>query len=80
MQSRDKDQTRKTDTHNKEYEATKIIHTNQQKQISNSNSTKNLEHGPGVPVWEASYAFLETPAELLIKSQVQGRKKKKGIL
>ena len=38
-----------------------------------SNSTKNWEHRPGAPVGYASSAFLEIPAELLIKSQVRGR-------
>ena len=38
MQSRDKDQTWKTDTQNNEHKATKIIHTKQQKQMSNSDS------------------------------------------
>ena len=35
--------------------------------MSNSDSTKNREQGPGAPVWKASSAFLETPAELFIK-------------
>ena len=50
MQFRDNDQTWKTDTHNKEHKANKIIHEKQQKQMSNSDSTKNCEHGPGTPV------------------------------
>ena len=48
--SRDKDQKRKTDMHNKEHKVTKIIYTKQQKQTSNSDSTKTLEHGQGAPV------------------------------
>ena len=56
-----------TDTHNKEHKVIKIIHTNQQKQLSNSDSTINWEHGPGAPVGQVASAFLETPAELLIK-------------
>ena len=35
--------------------------------MSNSYSTKHWEHGPGAPVGLASYAFVETPSELLIK-------------
>ena len=35
--------------------------------MSNSNSTKNWKHGPGVPLVLGSLAFLETPAKLLIK-------------
>ena len=41
--------------------------------MSNSDSTKNWEYSPGGPVRYAFFAFLETPAELLIKSQFQGR-------
>ena len=35
--------------------------------MRNSTSTKNWEHGPGAPVGQVSSAFLEIPAELLIK-------------
>ena len=50
MQSWDIDKTWKTNIHNKEYKVTKMIHTKQQKQINNSDSTKNWKHGPGAPV------------------------------
>ena len=70
-------QTWKTDQHNKEHKVTKIIRTNKQKLMRNSDSTKNWEHIPGAPVGLASFAFLETPAELLIKSQVRDRRKRK---
>ena len=49
MQPRDKDQTWKTDKHNNKQKVTKIIHTKKRKQMSNSDSTTNWEHGPGVP-------------------------------
>ena len=42
--------------------------------MGNSDSPKNWEHGPSAP---ASSAFLEIPAELLIKSQVWNRRKRK---
>ena len=32
------------------HEVTKFIHTKQQKQMSNSDTIKNWEHGPGAPV------------------------------
>ena len=35
--------------------------------MNNPDSTKIWEHGPGAPVRLAPSAFLETPAELLIK-------------
>ena len=41
--------------------------------MSNSDSTKNSEYRPGALVGYTSSAFLETTAELLIKSHVQGR-------
>ena len=46
--------------------------------MSNLDSTINWEHEPGAVVGKASSAFLETPAKLLIKNQVQGRWKRKG--
>ena len=48
--------------------------------MSNSYSTENWEQGPGAPVHvgSGSSAFLETPAELLIRNQVRGRRKRKG--
>ena len=49
--------------------------------MSNYDSTKNSENGPGAPVGKASSAlFFRNTAELLIKSQVQGRRKRKGKL
>ena len=48
--------------------------------MRNSDFTKNWEHGPGATVGKASSAFLETPAELLIKSQVRGSRKRKEKL
>ena len=76
----DKDQTWKTGTHNKEHKITKMIHSKQQKQMTNSDSTKTLEHRPGALVDEVSSAFLETHAELSIKSHVRGRRKRNGKL
>ena len=38
----------------------------------NSDSTKIWQRGSGAPVGLASSAFLETPAELHIKSHVRG--------
>ena len=73
MQSRDKDQTWKTGTRNIEHKITKIMHTEWQKQMSNSDSTKSWEHGLGSPVGLASSAFQETPAKLFIKSLIRGR-------
>ena len=40
--------------------------------MSNSDSMKKWKHGPDAPVGSASSAFLETPAEFLINSQVRG--------
>ena len=37
-------------TYNKEHKITEIIRTIQQEKISNSDSTKNWEHGAGAPV------------------------------
>ena len=48
--------------------------------MGKTDSTKNWGHGLGAPVGLMSSAFLETPAELLIKSQVLGRRKRKGKL
>ena len=50
MQSRDKGQTWKTDTRNKEHKATKLVHTKQKKQMSNPDFTENWEHEPGASV------------------------------
>ena len=56
------------DTHNKEHKLAKIKYAKLQKYMSNSDSTKNWEHGPVAPVGKTSSAFLETPTEMLIKS------------
>ena len=45
--------------------------------MRNSDSTKNWEHGLGVPVGKAPSSVLETRPELLIKSHVRGRRKRK---
>ena len=50
MQSRNNDQTWKTGMDNEEHKVTKIIHTKQQQQMNNSDSTKNWVHGPGAPI------------------------------
>ena len=42
--------------------------------------TKNWKHGPGASIRQASFAFLETPTQLLIKSQVRSWRKRKGKL
>ena len=47
--------------------------------MSNTDYTKNRVHGPSAPVGYASSAFLETPTELLTKSQVWGSQKSKGV-
>ena len=54
MQSRDTDQTWKTDIHNK---VTTIMQTKQQKQMSNSDYIKNWEHGPCAPVGKRPLLF-----------------------
>ena len=45
-----KDQTWKTEKVNKEHKATKIIHTKEQKQTTNSDSFNNWQYGPGAQV------------------------------
>ena len=51
IKSKNKDHTGKSDAHNKEHKITKITRTKKQMQMSNSDSTKNWENGPGAPVW-----------------------------
>ena len=51
MQSSDKEQTWKTDTHNKEHKATKMIHTKYDKsKRATRTPPKNRKHGPAAPV------------------------------
>ena len=48
--------------------------------MSNADSTKKWEYGPGEPEMLVSPACLEAPTELLIKCHVLGRQKRKGKL
>ena len=64
MQSKDKDQTWKTDIYSKEHKVIKIIHTKQQKQISNSDFPKNLIATQGALVEEAYPAPSAVPVTL----------------
>ena len=44
--------------------------------MNNSDFTEKWENGPGVPGGWASSVFFLTPAEFIIKSHVQGRRKR----
>ena len=76
-------QRQKTDMENRHTQqrtSCNLNHINKVIKAKELGSINTWDHGPDALGWKASSTFLETPAELFIKSQVRCRRKSKGKL